>query len=509
MGKKKDKKKKEVKALVKMAARDLGVEYHKGQTVGDLIRGEADRIVKQAATSIGIDPDDNKWRGITQSRRDLQPIEQDRLIEIANYLAAQNPLGNKIRKTRRDFVIGDGIQIDAEDKKIIQPLIDEFFCDSVNNLDEFQIQMVDYLGINGELYIPTFVNDFSGAVQLGWIDPIEVEQVFPDRHNRRIMREVWMKPGAGAGYSAYYDLSVKRKYAIINRDANPHSKSANYRVGDIFQFKINCAPDATRGRSDFEPVADIIDAWDQATFNDLERVQLLLNFIWDVKLTGKSEPDIQKWLETQTAPAPGSIRAHNENVEWDAVAPDLKFTETRMLANGIRKDALGASDLSDFFFGITEGANRASSENLELPILKALSARQRQVRAIFREIIDYVIDQVALKRPVIKRQIENGRLSRKFKIVMPELSTKDMSRVGSVVAQITASLDMAVERGWIAQETAAQIFASFIAQFGIEYDVDEEMAKAKAEKETEELKDYDKKPFPKLAETNEEEEKVA
>src|SRR6185369_3726478 len=105
------------------------------------------------------------------------------------------------------------------------------------------------------------------------------------------------------------------------------------------------------GRSDFEPLADYIDGYDQAVFNDLERVQLMLNFIWDVKLTGKSEPEIETWLDKQSAPGPGSIRAHNENAEWDAVAPDLKLTETGKFSKAIRNDALGGAGLGPFFLG--------------------------------------------------------------------------------------------------------------------------------------------------------------
>jgi hypothetical protein len=489
MAKKKNKKD-GVKSLVKQAARDLGVDYQKGMRLGDLIQGEASRLVKQSAASVGIDRDENQWRGITQSRRDLQPVEQDRMLEIVNYLAAQNLLGNKISKTRRDFVIGDGVTFEAEDKAEIQPLIDEFWCDPVNNMDEFQVQIVDRLGIQGELYIPTFTNYFNGKVQLGWIDAYEVEKVIPDAQNRRVMREVKLKPISHASLSAMESVNHKRSYSVINTDLVPGSKSFNYRIGDMFRYAINCAPDATRGRSDFEPLADYIDAWDQANFNDLERVALLLNFIWDVKLTGKGEPEIQKWLEGQTAPAPGSVRAHNENVEWKAVAPDLKFTETRMLANGIRKDVLGGADLSEFFFGITEGSNRASSENLELPILRALQSRQKIVKAIFRDFINFAIDQKAIRNRKFKAGLETGRINRAFKVQMPPLSTKDISRVGSIFAQMTGALDLAVERGWLRKETAARVFASFAAEMGIEYNVDEEMAGVKKELDDNAEKDY-------------------
>jgi hypothetical protein len=469
------------KKALKQAARDLGIEYRKGQGLGGLIRAEADRVVRQAAVSKGVDADEESWRGITRSRRDLHPVQQYRMIEIANYLARQNLLGAHISKIKRDFIIGDGIKYEAEDKTIIQNILTDFFCDPINNLDEFQEEIVEYLGINGELFIPTFTNDVSGVVRLGWIEPVEVDQVMADRLNRRIMREVIMKPGAGAGTSSYYDLSVHKTYTIVNVDTNPSSPFYNYRVGDLCFFRVNAAPDGTRGRSDFEPLADQIDAWDQAVWNDIEKSELVKRFIWDVLLKGFNEAQIEEWLRKQTEPPPGSIRAHNENCEWNAIAPDLKISESREHTVGLRDDALGGAGLSPFFFGDTKNANNASAQNLDTPILAGLKSRQKKIRAIFRELGDYVIDQAVIRRPALKRQIDSMRLSRKFDVVMPELATKDMSRIGSVVAQMTTSLDLALERKWITREKAATVFAAFMAQFGVEYDAVKEVEEADKE----------------------------
>jgi hypothetical protein len=492
MAKKKGKKKSAEKALVKQAARDLGVDYHKGMGLGDLIKSQADQIVKQSASSVSRDADEFATAGRLSlySRRDLAPVDQDRLIQMANYLASGNLLGSRIKKIYRDFVIGDGVKFNAEDKTVIQPLLDEFWNDPVNKFKSFQFDLTEYLGTMGELLLPTFVNDYSGKVRVGWIDPIEVMYVIPDQHNRRIMREVRMKPGAGAGFATFYDFSVEKRYQIINVDTDETSPTYNYRTGNIFHFKINCAPDATRGRSDYEPIADILDAWDQAVFNDLERVQQLLNYIWDVTLTGKSEPDIQTWLDKQSSPSPGSMRAHNENVKWEAVAPDIKLTETGKFSKQVRNDALGGAGLSPFFFGDTENSNRASSENLELPILRGFSARQRTMSWVFEEMGDFVIDQAALARPTVRRWLENRKHSRKFTVDMPELSTRDISRVGAALSQIAMALDQAVQRGWLSQGMAAVIFAAQIGQLGTQYDAAEEMARAAEEKQANAQDDY-------------------
>lgn len=492
MSKKKDKKKSAAKQLVKQAARDLGVPYQKGMGLGDLIKSEATKVARQSAASSGRDADEFATAGRLSlySRRDLSPVDQDRLIQMANYLSSSNLLGARIKKIYRDFVIGDGLKFNAEDKTVVQPLLDEFWNDPINKFKSFQFDLVEYLGTNGELLLPTFVNQYSGRVRLGWIDPIEVMYVIPDQHNRRIMREVRMKPGAGAGYATFYDFSVEKRYQIVNVDTDETSPTFNYRTGNIFHFKINCSPDATRGRSDFEPIADVVDAWDQAVFNDLERIQQLLNYIWDITYTGLSESEIEARLDKETTPNPGSLRAHNENVKWQAVAPDLKLTETGKFSKQVRNDALGGAGLSPFFFGDTENSNRASSENLELPILRGFSSRQRTIGWVFEEMGDYVIDQAMIARPTVRRWIEDRKHSRKFTVDMPELSTRDISRVGAALSQIAMALDQAVQRGWLSREMAAVVFAAQIAQLGIQYDAAEEMAKAAAEKKDESQSDY-------------------
>jgi len=504
---KKAKKDKGGKKLLLQAAAQLGVTYQKGQVLGDLIRGEADRIVRQSAASVSADPDLDaaQWRGIGRSRRDLVPMQQDRMIELVNWLTSSNMLGKRIRELRRDFVIGEGMKFEAEDEQI-QMLLDTMYKDPVNQFGQYQFQIVDYLGINGEVILPTFVNEIDGSVRFGWIDPIELEQVVADRMNRRIMRAFVLKKSAAwdmSGGDSYDSQTKKRVFTIANTDLDPASVSYNYRTGEALFFRINCAPDARRGRSDFEALADYIDMWDQSMFTNLEREQLLNRFIWDVKLTGKSEADIEKWVSTQGEPQAGSIRAHNENVEWKAESPDLKSADTQTMSKGTRNDVLGGAGLGAFFWGDTENSNRASSENLELPILKGLTSRQLYLKNMFGEIAQYCIDQRALADQVFRYRLESGAISREVDVKMPEISVKDMSRIGTVMSAVVAALDQATANEWVTKVTAASAFASIVAQLGIVYDVNKELEEAAKEAAAAAIKDYTKgvtkEPMRKLA----------
>jgi hypothetical protein len=492
MGKKK---RKTERVLVKSAARELGVEYSKGMTLGSLVSSQAATVaqaevaraatVSQAAAMGGVDPDDDQWRGVQTGRRDLNPMDQDKLINLANYLCRANPLGKRISEIRRDFIIGEGVTFEAEDEQV-QEILDEFWEDPINNMDEFQDDIVEYLGINGELWLPTFENQFTGAVRLGWIDPIEVFKVVPDRMNRRILREAVMKyaPSTADDMGAYLYDATKKVYSIVNVNTNPGDVTFNYREGDIHFFRINGAPDARRGRSDFEPLVDFIDEWDQSIFNDLERTALALNFIWDVELEGKSDNEIKalKSNPEYQAPKPGSVRFHNEKVKWTAVAPQINTRETQELANQIRQNILGGAGLSDFFFGISDRTNRAGSDNLETPILKSLTKRQKKIKAILREVFDHAIDRKAVRNSTLKYKLESGKMSRDFDISMPEISIKDLSKIGAVLNQVAAGLVVAVQQEWVSNKTAAVLYGAFMSQFDFNIDPEAEAAQIAEEK---------------------------
>ncbi|HEX8184403.1 MAG TPA: hypothetical protein VF747_06620 [Blastocatellia bacterium] len=460
-----------------------------GSYIDSQVTAQVEERLSRQAVSYGSDPDaGDGFRSIATTRRDLTPVDQDKLINIASYLANANPLASRIRKLNRDFVIGDGITIEADDKETIQPIIDQFWKDPLNNFDEFQFDVVDYLSIYGELILPTFVNPFNGKTVVGWVDPVEVDRVLPDATNRRIMRRVLMKYGASAGASDLVTVESKRLvYDIANVVTDPNDKAYGYRKGNVLHFKINCAPDARRGRSDYESLIDYLDILDQSMWNDLERVQMLLKFVWDVTVDKATPEDVEKFVKAaklDKEPPPGAVRYHNKAVEFKAVTPELRTQETCKLADSTRKFVIGAAGFSDFFIGYTEGANRASSDNLDKPILQSLQSRQRKVRAMFRELIDYAIDQRALSAAgrSLKLGLETGRISRNFTISMPELHVKDLSKVGNMIAQLGSALDLAVEKGWLSNETAQTVFVSLLPQFGLEQvKIDEELKRIEAE----------------------------
>jgi hypothetical protein len=101
----------------------------------------------------------------TISQRDLYIFTQKRMQDIAFYLYDANPMAKRIVEIMRDFVIGDGFTYTAHDKDVLE-VIDDFWNDPDNDLDNQLDVNVLELSIFGEWCTPTWVNPADGSVKL-------------------------------------------------------------------------------------------------------------------------------------------------------------------------------------------------------------------------------------------------------------------------------------------------------------------------------------------------------
>ena len=108
--------------------------------------------------------------------RDLSPLLQDRMIELAWYLYDRNPLAKRLINLTKIFVLGDGLKVQAKDPRV-QEWLDGFWNDPVNRLDLELPSYVQELSIFGEQLYLTTENPIDGAVRLWYIDPSEIDQV--------------------------------------------------------------------------------------------------------------------------------------------------------------------------------------------------------------------------------------------------------------------------------------------------------------------------------------------
>ncbi len=422
-----------------------------------------------------------------RSRRDLPRITQERSIELAYHLVDSNPVAKRGLELIRDFVLGDGVTVraDAEEDApddAIQAAIDRFWLDQINLIDIKLPKKVFELSLFGEQCWPVFVNPISGHVRLGTLDPSAIERVLKDPGNAEKTVAIVGKPIKTGG--------PRRYWRVIAVDENPLSPTFDMRVGipaddvealvfdpldgkehpaqgSCFWFTINDTSTATRGRSDLLTVVDWIDAHDQILFTTVDRAMLMLAFVWDVEVQGADDKALEAYLAKNPAPKPGSVRAHNEEVTWSAVAPDLRAYETGKESDLLLAFIATGLGLPKTWLNSLDDVNRATAAEVGEPAFRRLVSRQRFVRYMIREVINFVLDQAKIAGTLTAERPDSGWA---FAVDMPELRTKDMQSAATTLFQSLQGITLAINEGVLDRQTAQEATALLLGQIGLEVD---------------------------------------
>jgi hypothetical protein len=269
----------------------------------------------------------------------------------------------------------------------------------------------------------------------------------------------------------------KRYRIILNADDNEILSDAGRREterlkdGECFLFSVNRLSNMPRGKSDIMRLLDWLDGYEEFMFENLERVgKHLMTFIWDILYKGLTEEQIQKKMAAMRPPRRGSMRGHNENVAWAAVAPDLKSQDVHTIIQ----------------FGDPEDANRAVAAEMNDPPVVKLSARQLYMVYAVKEMARYQLAQARKKGTLTKDLVQlldaddkpQGDpvpLAEAFTVTAPEISRKDTTAIATSLSQLSTSLVIAQQEGWLGKRKAAELFAAVASQLGPEIDVSREV----------------------------------
>lgn len=448
-------------------------------------------------------------RRLTQSARDFAPLQHAKALKLAFWLWESNPLARRILGTTAAYIIGDGFSFSSDYKEEgfkedVQGVIDRFWNDHVNLMDLNMPGYVLELGMFGELCLTFKVNPVSGLVR---IDSVDSENISDLIFKGTDLIALELKATGGIGRP--------ERLKIIRMDEDPNSKTYGLLVGaatdaqgetietwydsdtdgkpsgephkylgSCMFFRVNNIKHAKRGRSDLLTVMDWLDAYDQSLFNELERSQLMKAFIWDVKLVGKTEAEIKDWLTRNGAPKSGAVRGHNEGVEWNAVNPDLKAYDTGALSELILSHISTGSQYPKTWLNVTDKVNKATGQVLDEPTFRWMSVRQRYVRYILTQMINYQLDCAELAGVLDARPKQSGSITREewqITVNVTELRPKDIKLSGETFALAMSGLVNAVTEHFIDLKTAQRLAVLLIEEFGLDVDIDEMMKSVEEE----------------------------
>lgn len=448
---------------------DLVARREAASTAVALRKTDLKRAEESISLGMGLslDPDDQFYRRLTgdakSKRRDLSPLQQDRMLEIVWYLWEQNPFARRLITLMTDLILGNGWQVEAKDERI-QVEIDATWNHRVNQLAVRIREFHNALALNGELILPVATNPITGRPEIGFIDPYQVKDVQAVPDNVLVPDTVILKSERG---------QVEKTLKIVRE--NP---ATGLMEGEVFYFGINKLPNSLRGRSDIMALADWLDLYDQYLFAEVERLHLLSAFVWDYKIEGATDDKaIQEKLKKFPTPKPGSVFAHNEKETLEARTPDLKAQDRSEAGRMLRTHIAGSYGFPLSYLGEID-SNKASIEGQNDVLLKTPAARQVEFAAFLDQIVRFTIQSTTTKNPALFRDADPG-----YRIRMPEIAAKDIARVGTVLAQVVGAMDTSMTNHTASRKLTAQVLVAMLKQLGVDADPTEILADADLDKE--------------------------
>lgn len=439
----------------------------------------AEAVAPQLFTLTTGDGEDPGFRRITSlaTLRDLNPLMHDRMLQVCYFLRVTTPFGKRIVEILTDYTIGKGVRVTAKDEKV-QQVIDDFWTDEVNNMDDDIEQWSDELTTFGELCVPVAINRVSGKVRKGYIDPMNIDTIQ--------FAEMATANGT-ASINVPYAVRLRREVGevlqkpmlIVRRQEDVNQESYGKLDGECFYFAINKAKSASRGFSELFALADWVDLFDQMIFDFGDKVRFLNQFIWHYTFKGADEKKVDEYKNklTKDPPRQGGALFTNENIEVAPLTPDFKGQDMAAGAGMVKKYGLGGAGIPPVLMGDGDDANRASSLEMNAPFTKKIQKRQAQLSRCLKSVIDFQIEQAQLAGALP----ENVDIT--YTIEFPEIVVKDLQRGAQTLSGVSASLQLGQQEGWITGQTAARAFHTVLAEIGVDIeDSNQEYEDAQQEK---------------------------
>jgi len=444
----------------KILAKKLDPGLMDAVQVAAMVSTEVRRASQSKPIQVDFDPKNEGYRKLSGSdtRRDLNPITQDRMFEIAYFMYDSSGMTKRFVRDTRNFVMGEGVtyEVENDESGAAKEILDDFWKNPANSMDLRLGKKVEFLGLLGEQCWPVVVNPYNGAVTLSYIDPVNIKDVATLAGFPEICTAVYLKGQNGR---------KGKQFSIIRQDTDPRFSRYGRLVGDCFFFSINNPPNSPRGRSDLIQSFDFINGFEEGLFSELDRVQLIKSFVWDVLMEGATEEEIIDFIQKNKTPKPGSLRVHNERVKWSAVAPTLNASDNKAFLDSVKSYLAGCQNRPDSWFGAGGKAYQSEADLMGEPTFKDLGERQRYVKYMIEYMLTFVLDQAIIYGAL--RPHEDGY---KISVAMPEPSTKDTANIAAGLASLATALMVAETQKWITRSDAAQVYASVATRLGVSVD---------------------------------------
>ena len=375
---------------------------------------------------------------------EVRPEERRKMARQAEMVWIRDPQAGAAVDLINDFVFGRGVPKPRAKDPEVQKVLDEVWDDPDNKLAlttyDAQIALGTTLSLTGNLFFVFFEGE-DGKVKLGLLDQALVEGAVRDPDNRlRILYYIAVhrvqewdyetdapKPladlGAADGKRALRYYEHLTNVEMLEDEGVKVKKPPSSKLGEgkIYHVTVNRHSEMTFG---IPPMRRLIKWF--AAYNDfmsarVDMAQAAAAFVMKRKVKGTPDQLAKmaaKAVSRQSSlaggttsgepsmsgPKPAAVLNENELVSHENFALNTNSAQAQQDAQMIRAQISAGTRFPQAYYGDAANSSLATATSLELPILKAIEARQELFEGVFRALFDRAIE----------RAVDSGKLTDKL-----------------------------------------------------------------------------------------------
>lgn len=382
-----------------------------------------------------------------QQPTEVSSTHRRRIVQKARFVWANDPQAGAAVELMNDFVFGRGVPRPRAKDKLVQKEIDEFWDDPDNQevltTVESQLALGIDLALQSNVFLLIFDDGTDKKVKLSILrhDDVQAAVPHPEQRHRVLYyaathrRVEWdfkndtvapaqVDPKPEVWYYEHWRNVESAKDSSAGEEQGEGFQTApsdKVKPGKVLHLRINRGSEQIFGVPRFQRTLRWYSAYNDYVKDRLDIVKAAAAVIMKRKLKGTPSQlarDATRRLSAASAftaatPPPGmqpgpvgaaGIMVENDSATHEAFNLDTKAGNAMQDAQIIRAPIAAAERFTQAYLGDTSSSSLATATSLELPILKAVEARQEVFEQAFRTIIDIVIENA----------VESGRISREL-----------------------------------------------------------------------------------------------
>ncbi len=278
-----------------------------------------------ATISTEVRDEQKGWTALLAQPNDRDISEIQQLYRDALEATRRNPMAKAVVDITTDFVLGDGINISSNHKRVQHFLI-RFWNHPLNNIEQRLQPMCDELTRAGDLFIVLFRNSQDGMSYVRFIPKEQIISI--DTLENDWETEI-----------AYYQVTDDP--AAPKRWLSPHHPDSHDSDAVMLHYAINRPIGASFGEGDLDTVIPWLLRYSRMLEDRVRLHWAVRTFLWFVTVpTNLVE---RKQAEYATPPEAGSIIVKDDAETWSVEAPTLHAADAQHDLQAVRHmiDAVG------------------------------------------------------------------------------------------------------------------------------------------------------------------------